>query len=127
MKDLKIYYFHEKTVDGNKFTVSAYIDKNENVIISVALCSKKDNFCRKIGRSVSSGRLVKFINTINHFINSVKGIKRTSIYTNNFEEFKKDGIFSKDYYKGQENKVLYSYIKKLSFLKSNELKREFGL
>jgi hypothetical protein len=36
-----------------------YDDANQRIVYSVALCSRKDNFCRRTGRAVSAGRLTK--------------------------------------------------------------------
>lgn len=34
-----------------------YDDENKRIVYSTALCSAKDNFCRRTGRAVSAGRL----------------------------------------------------------------------
>lgn len=34
-----------------------YNDKNQTIEFSLAQCSKKDTFCKRIGRTVSHGRL----------------------------------------------------------------------
>lgn len=47
-------------VDGKPATKGGgticYALMDEHVVFSVAVCSVKDNFCRKIGRQVSEGR-----------------------------------------------------------------------
>ena len=53
----KVRYFHKHTGNTGGFTV-AYVDNKTGTIEwNYARCTEFDNFSRKIGRSISSGRL----------------------------------------------------------------------
>ena len=57
---MKTYYLHSTAKSGRRFTLAATV-KDDNLLIGSALCSNKDQFCRRIGRNISEGRLNKFI------------------------------------------------------------------
>lgn len=66
MKGLNFIHLREKGADGRALThggvTIAYAEiTDETLAISIAMCNEKDNFCRRIGRSISSGRLAKGI------------------------------------------------------------------
>lgn len=60
------FYGHRRTPSNNGgMTVAWRADVNSNVLVySVARCSTKDNFCKKIGRDIASGRLTAHKATI---------------------------------------------------------------
>lgn len=51
-------FIHGHTRDGQRFT-AAYDNSGETIQIAVSLCSKRDQFNKKIGRLISEGRLNK--------------------------------------------------------------------
>jgi hypothetical protein len=54
-----IYVFHSGRLDkGSRVTVVG-VFSNEVLKIAVSRCSKRDNFSRKQGRTIASGRLIK--------------------------------------------------------------------
>lgn len=50
------FYFHTK--QSPRVTISARVD-GETMCFSAARCGKRDQFCRKTGRLIASGRLQK--------------------------------------------------------------------
>jgi hypothetical protein len=58
MQERTIRYIHPKVGDG-RATIAYEEMENHDVIVTVAYCSPKDQFTRKIGRAIASGRLVK--------------------------------------------------------------------
>lgn len=67
----KPFIIHSKQVYINNIPVSnkrrprktfAFnVASNGSIIISIARCSKKDQFCRKIGKQVALGRLYRYV------------------------------------------------------------------
>ena len=55
---MKTYFVHSTAKSGKRFTLAAKLIEDEMFVAS-AVCSKKDNFSRKIGRLISEGRLNK--------------------------------------------------------------------
>jgi len=51
------YYFHGVSQDGSRFTVAGQYE-DEKLIVGIALCSKKDQFVKKLGRIKSYGRVL---------------------------------------------------------------------
>ena len=53
-----IRFVYANTKNGRKATVAyTYDDANNQINVSVAECSKRDRFCKAIGRNVAVGRL----------------------------------------------------------------------
>ena len=48
-------YFHGKDKDDNRYTLAA-IESDGIIKFGSAVCSKKDNFSKKIGRLIAEGR-----------------------------------------------------------------------
>jgi hypothetical protein len=55
--NLKPMFFHGKTIDGYRYTISGIIEKNI-LSMGIAVCGHGDHFCRSKGRLISSGRLL---------------------------------------------------------------------
>ena len=57
--DDKVYYFHYRfyTTGWRAFTFAIRKNANSHIEIGTAMCSPKDQFCRKIGREIALGRL----------------------------------------------------------------------
>jgi hypothetical protein len=55
-----MYRFYSSPESQNRVTVVGVVE-NDVLKIAVAICSKKDRFVRKIGRSIAEGRLKKGI------------------------------------------------------------------
>lgn len=68
----KTYYQHFRT-DLLRPTTVAYRVEGSNVIYTKAVCGPKDQFCRKIGRDIATGRLNK-----GHEVDSVQPKDLTS-------------------------------------------------
>ena len=69
------YYFHGRLVTGERFTICSS-PNGQKTTVAIALCSDKDNFCRRIGRNISRGRIEKGKNCI-----SIRNDKRSPIRT----------------------------------------------
>ncbi len=54
----KVYYQHFRGELAHPTTVAYKIEGN-NVLYTKAVCGPKDQFCRKIGRDIATGRLNK--------------------------------------------------------------------
>jgi len=54
MKDT--LYFHGKTQEGRAFTIAGEFN-NEGLKLGIALCSKKDQLYKKLGRKIAKGRM----------------------------------------------------------------------
>jgi hypothetical protein len=52
----KTYYLHAKTKRGRHFTLAAK-EKGSELVIGHALCSAKDQFCKRKGRAMAEGRI----------------------------------------------------------------------
>jgi hypothetical protein len=55
-----MYRFYSPPGNDNRVTVVGTVENN-TLKIAVAICSKKDRFVRKIGRTIAEGRLKKDI------------------------------------------------------------------
>ena len=66
-----IKFFHKHYGNRGGFTVAWFLYENGTIEWNDALCNPKDNFSRKIGRSIASGRLVsnKIKNHVFHHMN----------------------------------------------------------
>lgn len=104
---MKELYYHGRAVDGRRFTVTGvYNTTIGELIIGVSLCSSKDNFCRKTGRMISSGRVRKYLKTQDP---GIKGITTLLVPISASETYK-----------------LHTFLteaKQFNLMNSNELKR----
>lgn len=117
------YYFHGKTVDNCRFTISAKIqEEGDLLILGASICSHKDNFSRKIGRTISEGRINAWLNG-----RVPKGIDNLSFYTDDFAPYKGRTGYPANYFVGQETKVIYSYVSQLNDITSSVFKDKFNL
>ena len=58
MEERKKYYYHGTTSDGRRFTIASEVCHEYKMIYSgIALCGPDDNFNRKLGVKIASGRL----------------------------------------------------------------------
>lgn len=57
----KVKYFHKRGTGKNKsYTIaSVYDEENKVLLIGKSICSPKDTFKKKIGRTISYGRAIK--------------------------------------------------------------------
>lgn len=53
---MKTYYLHSETKTGNKFTLAAQ-QRDDIILVGIAICSSKDKFCKRTGRSIAETRL----------------------------------------------------------------------
>jgi hypothetical protein len=61
MKDT--YYFYGQTTDNQRFAVAARMYEENTYILGISLCSLKDNFNKKLGRTIAEGRVERWINS----------------------------------------------------------------
>ena len=54
---MKTYYLHSTTKSGHRFTLAARNNEDNVIFIGIAVCSKKDKFCKKVGRNIAEIRL----------------------------------------------------------------------
>ena len=67
---MKTYYLHSKTDGGRRFTVAGLVEQQKDCYVvngGVALCSQKDQFIKRIGRDIASGRARKNKNFVKIF------------------------------------------------------------
>lgn len=77
---MKEFIFHGKNKDNRRFTVVGYCDEAQpnSVKFGVAVCSKKDNFCKKTGRLLATQRansedkFIKFLFTVDEVSNRLE-------------------------------------------------------
>ncbi len=85
-----VHFMHirnsENPVKGGKTIAYTLVDNNRAVLFNVACCCPNDNFCRRTGRLISEGRLLKakdnrllvlpfaddsnFFNNLHHFLST---------------------------------------------------------
>lgn len=66
------YFYHGKTRDKRRFTLGGRLGRDNpgqsesrwKMHVSVAICGRKDNFSKKIGRDISMGRILKGKNNV---------------------------------------------------------------
>lgn len=120
----KTFYFHGETVDGNRFTVSARIINYDDVLFGISICSAKDNFSRKKGRTISEGRLNKQL--VNKSSN--KGISIHSLYSDTFNKYRnEEKMYVKNYFIGIEPTVIQYFISNIQKFTKKKLQSEFSL
>lgn len=118
--NIKVMYFHGKTVDGTRYTVSGVI-KDDDLHMGIAICSHNDQFSRKIGRTISTGRV------LNQKDNNV-GHNLISLYSDILvHEHETDTTFPENYFVGRESEVFVEYVRHYNHLTQKELQLEFKL
>jgi len=55
--DLNVMFFHGKTIDGARFTISGMLDNNV-LSLGIAICAHGEQFTKEKGRNISMGRLL---------------------------------------------------------------------
>jgi hypothetical protein len=118
-------FYHGTTTDGRKFTIAGkYVDLcNINFIdpksksddidcinFGLSLCSKNDQFNKKIGRNKAEGRM--------NSVSSPKGKSHFELY--GFEE-------NENYFKGQEIDIFIKACSNFDTMNSKQLRRIFNL
>lgn len=113
-------FYHGTTLDGKKFTVAGMVKGSEDLILGLSLCSKADQFVKKIGRKKAEGRM--------HAVATAKGRRVESFYTNSFRNFaEEDGMFKQDWFKGREIEAFVNFARNFDTLSSKDLTKEFHL
>lgn len=95
----KTLFYHGETTDGNRFTVAGRYD-DDVLRLGISVCSKKDQFRKKLGRARSQGRLDCNCDS--------KGKRTIALYTDHPVTLKyrnSNGMFSEHYYKGHETNI----------------------
>ena len=55
--DEHVYYFHGQLADKTRYTIAGAYDSN-GLKLGFAICSEKDQFCKKTGRIKAKGKLL---------------------------------------------------------------------
>ena len=113
----KTLFYHGKTCDGNMFTIAGKYSGIGNpekrgintIEFGISLCSKSDQFNKKLGRNKAGGRMNA---------TSRKGCHHISLY----EKMK-----TENYFKGQEIDIFLKECAIFSNMTSNRLKHIFNL
>ena len=111
-------YFHGKTLDGNRYTITGKFEEDD-LILGIAICSEKELFSKSRGREISTGRLNK---------PGTRGRTRLSAYAGQLgEEYRGDVGFPENYFVGREIKVFRAFVKNYNHFTKRELQHEFRL
>lgn len=120
MDEINVMYFHGKTVDGHRFTVSGVV-KDDDLHLGIAICSEQDPFDKSKGRTISSGRVLnerKF----------PRGRTLVSLYSDRMgDENRGRAGYPQNYFVGKEIKVFRAYVKNYNHFTKKELQEEFRL
>ena len=117
---IEVMYFHGKTIDGNRYTISGII-KDAELLMGIAICSDNDNFSRAKGRTISTGRV---LNQRKH----PDGRTLVGLYSGSIgDEYRGEVGYPKDYFVGNEIKIFVAYAKNFNYLTKKELQQEFRL
>jgi len=120
MEEINVMYFHGTTVDGCRYTISGVI-KESALNLGIAICSKAEPFSKAKGRSISTGRVLSQRS-------SNGGRTFVSLYSGEMgDEYRGQGGYPTNYFKGIEIKVFRSYVKNFNHFTKKELQQEFGL
>ena len=118
--NIDVMYFHGKTVDGYRYTISGVV-KDDDLHLGIAICSDLDHFSKAKGRTISTGRV---LNQRSH----PTGRTFFSLYSHNLEsEFHGKAGFPENYFVGNEIKVFTAYVKNFNHFTKKELQQEFRL
>ena len=119
-ENLEVMYFHGKTIDGCRFTISGRVD-GDDLVLGIAICSEKENFNKAIGRTISTGRC------LSQRGNNL-GKNRVSLYTDGPGDGYQGSVgFPENYFVGREVRVFTKYVKNFNHFTKRELQREFRL
>ena len=118
---LEMMYFHGKSLDGCRFTISGRIE-GDDLILGAAICSEKENYNKAIGRTISSGRCLSQRP-------GQYGKTRNSLYGETVGDLQHRGKlgYPKDYFKGIEIQVFTNYVKNFNHFSKKEIQEEFRL
>jgi hypothetical protein len=108
----RILFKHSATVDGQRFTVAGLYETEvfTDIIVGIALCSEHDNFSKKKGRNISSGRAKAGSGTRGRILKSLYETMNTE-----------------NYWVGKEIKVFNDKMSEYSNMTASELKDRFML
>lgn len=114
----QVYFYHGKTIDGYRFTIAGmFMDMTQGtsgddvdvIMLGVSLCSRNDNFAKKLGRMKAEGRMrSKDIHGRNYF--SLYGETRPQ-----------------NWFEGQEQKIYLEAAKLNCALTRDKLMNKFNL
>lgn len=117
--NLRVLFFHGKTSDDHRFTVSGLIE-NDDLILGIAICSDNDHFSKAKGRLISTGR------ALSQRKSSINGKKIKDVYALN-NSFHKDTGYNKNYFIGNELKVFIEEVANYNYFTRKELMEDFLL
>ena len=118
--NIDVMYFHGKTVDGCRYTISGVV-KDDDLHLGVAICSDKQQFRKKRGREISTGRV---LNQRSY----PAGRILVSLYSDAMgDENRGQAGYPENYFVGNEIKVFTAYVKNYNHFTKKELQQEFLL
>ena len=105
MQEINKYYFHGVTLDDKRFTITGII-ASKSINLGIAICGQQDNFNKKLGIKISSGRLKTDRNgrgcTTISIINKDRTNKERQALFTKYMVYEYEGLHS-DYLKGVFN------------------------
>lgn len=117
-------FFHGTSIDGRRFTIAAEFKKdrtnNDDLFLGIAICSKDDQFVKKIGRKKAEGRLRS---------EGFKGCTLTSLYSGRYFSKYQTGMggFLENWFVGRELEIFVGLCHEFEQYTFKELKIEFNL
>jgi hypothetical protein len=57
METQKTMFYHGVTPDGYRFTIAGVYEEANRLKLGISLCTKRDHFCKKLGRKIAEGRM----------------------------------------------------------------------
>jgi len=104
----KMLFYHGETTDNVRFTIAGHFEEDE-IILGLALCSKNDQFCKKLGSIKAAGR--------SYSKRGRSGMSTINLYKDTMPE---------NYWVGKETRIFRDAVSNFENMKSLELKQEFN-
>ena len=117
MEEQKVYFHHGTSIDGYKFTIAGRFPTEspieDTLCAGIAICSSKDAFNKKLGRTIAEGRCKKE--------RSTRGRTLLSLYD------EEEGRTQENWYKGKEVKAFLLYATQFNEKTREEITKSFNL
>lgn len=117
----KIYFYHGTTTDGRRFTLAGRYeipsDNHAELIIGLSICSKRDQFIKKLGRVRSQGRSLS---------NDNFGKFKINLYSSSVI-MPDPSTKNKDWFVGKEIFTFISIAKSFNNITARQLIKRFNL
>jgi hypothetical protein len=105
----RILFYHGQTPDNVRFTIAGRFE-GEEIVMGIALCSKNDQFCKKLGRVKATGR--------SYAKRGRPGMYTINLYSETLPE---------KYWEGKETRVFRDKLSVLEKAKTSQLKYLFNM